>query len=144
MPAETYARLKKQWKDLYRRHQEFRNIILGHLPQDVVIGERTFSKMEVNVNLDGTMPNISLMEQELVSVPLSGTGLQVILSAVSLKSECSCQKKKVSSGHPLWKRVVVPNDVSQKTQCSCRKKRVSSGHPVDDKQLVQDPKSPLC
>ena len=92
VPAETYARLKKQWKDLYRRHQEFRNIILGHLPQDVVIGERTFSKMEVNVNLDGTMPNISLMEQELVSVPSSGTGLHAILSAVSLKSECSCQK----------------------------------------------------
>ena len=92
MPAETYARLKKQWKDLYRRHQEFRNIILGHLPHDVVIGERTFSKMEVNMNLDGTMPNISLMEQELVSVPSSGTGLQVILSAVSLKSECSFQK----------------------------------------------------
>ena len=68
MPADTYARLKKQWKDLYRRHQEFRNIILGHLPQDVVIGERTFSKMEFNANLDSTMPNITLLEQELVSV----------------------------------------------------------------------------
>ena len=63
---------------------------------------------------------------------------------VSLKSECSCQKKKVSSGHPLWKRVVIPNEFSQKTQCSCQKKRGSSGHPTDDKQLVQDPKSPLC
>ena len=111
MPAETYARLKKQWKDLYRRHQEFRNIILGHLPQDVVIGERTFSKMEVNMNLDGTMPNISLMEQELVSVPSSGTGLQVILSAVSLKSECSCQKGGFRH-HCV---------VSLKSECSCQK-----------------------
>ena len=131
MPAETYARLKKQWKDLYRRHQEFRNIILGHLPQDVVIGERTFSKMEVNVNLDGTMPNISLMEQELVSVPLSGTGLQVILSAVSLKSECSCQKGGFRSSLYCFPEVrmqlpegwlqVILSAVSLKSECSCQR-----------------------
>nr|KAG5711378.1 hypothetical protein BaRGS_006075 [Batillaria attramentaria] len=63
VPAEQHARLKKQWKELYRRHQEFRAIILGRSPYDIVIGERTFSK--VDPNLDFTVPNMTFMEQEL-------------------------------------------------------------------------------
>lgn len=63
VPAEQHARLKKQWKELYRRHQEFRAIILGRSPYDIPIGERKFAK--VDTNLDFTMPNMTILEQEL-------------------------------------------------------------------------------
>ncbi|KAK7102441.1 hypothetical protein V1264_020657 [Littorina saxatilis] len=65
VPPDQFARLKKQWKELFRRHQEFRNIILGRLPQGVIIGERTFSKMDPSINLDATIPNVTLLEQEM-------------------------------------------------------------------------------
>ncbi|KAL8594740.1 hypothetical protein ACOMHN_051686 [Nucella lapillus] len=66
VPAEQYARLKKQWKELYRRHQEFRTIILGYLPQNLVFGERKLSKMDPSAaNMDPIVPTVSLMEQEM-------------------------------------------------------------------------------
>ncbi|XP_076448192.1 uncharacterized protein LOC143284928 isoform X2 [Babylonia areolata] len=67
VPADQYARLKKQWKDLYRRHQEFRSIILGYLPHNLVIGQGRAPpcKVDPRANLDATMPNVTFMEQEM-------------------------------------------------------------------------------
>lgn len=68
VPQELYTRLKKQWKELYRRHQEFRNIILGRYPVGLVIGDQGgyISKAEkFSFNVDATIPNVTLMEQEL-------------------------------------------------------------------------------
>jgi len=65
VPQDQFARLKKQWKDLYRRHQEFRNIILGRLPQGILIGDREKFTSKVDFALDRTVPNMTLMEQEL-------------------------------------------------------------------------------
>ncbi|KAK6176330.1 hypothetical protein SNE40_014634 [Patella caerulea] len=42
VPHEVHNRLKKQWKDLYRRHQEFRAILLPNV-KHVAIGDKSFA-----------------------------------------------------------------------------------------------------
>ncbi|XP_033746476.1 centrosomal protein of 83 kDa-like isoform X1 [Pecten maximus] len=64
VPQDTYNKLKKQWKDLQRRHGEFRRFLLstGGL-QQVAIGDMSFGS--VNLAMDTTLiPNVSFTEQE--------------------------------------------------------------------------------
>ncbi|XP_025106965.1 centrosomal protein of 83 kDa-like isoform X2 [Pomacea canaliculata] len=61
--ADQHLRLKKQWRDLYHRHQEFRAIILGYSPRDVIFGNKGLVKGD-NPS-DFTLPNMTFMEQEL-------------------------------------------------------------------------------
>ena len=59
MPQDTFNSLKKQWKDLYRRHHEFRKVLVGGV-QHVPIGDMSFA----SVNMDATLlPNVSYNEQ---------------------------------------------------------------------------------
>lgn len=61
VPQDTFNRLKKQWKDLQRRHGEFRRVMLAGV-QQVPIGEMSFAS--INMGLDATfLPNISCTEQ---------------------------------------------------------------------------------
>lgn len=63
VPQDTYNKLKKQWKDLQRRHGEFRRFLLstGGL-QQVAIGDMSFGS--VNLGMDTTiLPNVSFTEQ---------------------------------------------------------------------------------
>lgn len=64
--ADQHLRLKKQWRDLYHRHQEFRAIILGYSPRDVIFGNKGLVKGD-NPS-DFTLPNMTFMEQELVNL----------------------------------------------------------------------------
>lgn len=60
VPQDTYNNLKKQWKDLYRRHTEFRKVLASSGVQHVPIGEMSFA----SVNMDASaLPNISYNEQ---------------------------------------------------------------------------------
>lgn len=61
VPQDTYNNLKKQLKDLQRRHNEFRKVIVSQGIQHVPIGEMSFA----SINLDATvLPNYSFNEQE--------------------------------------------------------------------------------
>lgn len=61
VPQDTYNNLKKQWKDLYRRHNEFRKVLVSSSVQHVPIGEMSFA----SVNMDATLlPNVSYNDQE--------------------------------------------------------------------------------
>lgn len=60
VPQDTYNNLKKQWKDLYRRHHEFRKVLVSSGVQHVPIGEMSFA----SINMDATvLPNVSYNEQ---------------------------------------------------------------------------------
>ncbi|ESO89921.1 hypothetical protein LOTGIDRAFT_234038 [Lottia gigantea] len=55
VPPEVHNKLKKQWKDLYRRHQEFRAILLPNIDH-VSIGEKSFAVARIQdstLNLSG-------------------------------------------------------------------------------------------
>ncbi|XP_060580457.1 centrosomal protein of 83 kDa-like isoform X1 [Ruditapes philippinarum] len=61
VPQDTYNNLKKQLKDLQRRHTEFRKVIVTQGVQQIPIGDMSFA----SVNLDGSvLPNYSFNEQE--------------------------------------------------------------------------------
>ncbi|XP_041350468.1 centrosomal protein of 83 kDa-like isoform X2 [Gigantopelta aegis] len=62
VPQDAYNRLKKQWKDLYRRHSEFRALLLPNIRQ-VPIGDMSFGTMAIP--FDVTLPNFSFdLEQQ--------------------------------------------------------------------------------
>lgn len=62
MPQDAYNKLKKQLKDLQRRHNEFRNVLLGSgNVQQVSIGEMSFGM--ISMPLDYTLPHCSFTEQ---------------------------------------------------------------------------------
>ncbi|XP_052781716.1 centrosomal protein of 83 kDa-like [Mya arenaria] len=61
VPQNTYNSLKKQLKDLHRRHTEFKRVLLSSGVQQVNIGDMSFA----SINLDATLlPNYSFNEQE--------------------------------------------------------------------------------
>ena len=60
VPQDTYNNLKKQLKDLQRRHTEFRKVIVTQGVQQVPIGDMSFA----SINLDASvLPNYSFNEQ---------------------------------------------------------------------------------
>lgn len=63
VPQENHNRLKKQWKDLYRRHSEFRKCLIGGGVANVPIGDMMFTSF--NMTHDATfLPNYSFNEEE--------------------------------------------------------------------------------
>ncbi|KAH3880537.1 centrosomal protein of 83 kDa-like isoform X2 [Dreissena polymorpha] len=61
VPQDTYNTLKKQLKDLHRRHVEFKRVILSQGVQQVNIGDMSFA----SINMDASfLPNYSFAEQE--------------------------------------------------------------------------------
>lgn len=66
VPQENHNRLKKQWKDLYRRHSEFRKCLIGGGVANVPIGDMMFTSF--NMTHDATfLPNYSFNEEVSVS-----------------------------------------------------------------------------
>lgn len=62
VPQESHNRLKKQWKDLYKKHAEFRKCLIGGVT-NVPIGDMMFTS--VNMTQDATFfPNYSFSEEE--------------------------------------------------------------------------------
>ncbi|XP_071082118.1 centrosomal protein of 83 kDa-like [Haliotis cracherodii] len=61
VPQDAYNRLKKQWKDLYRRHQEFRAMLLPGV-RHVNIGDKSFAT--INMPFDASLPNWSVLDLE--------------------------------------------------------------------------------
>jgi len=60
VPQDRYNTLRKQLKDLNRRHNEFRQVLLSQGIQQVNIGDLSFA----SVNMDATLlPNYSFNEQ---------------------------------------------------------------------------------
>lgn len=60
MPQDTYNNVRKQLKDLQRRHNEFRKVLVTQGVQHVPIGDMSFA----SINLDATLlPNYSFNEQ---------------------------------------------------------------------------------
>lgn len=63
VPQDTFNRLKKQWKDLQRRHGEFRRVLLSGVTQ-VAIGDLTFANMTMPLDATFLPNNVSFTEQE--------------------------------------------------------------------------------
>lgn len=63
MPQENYNKLKKQWKDLHRRHAEYRKCLIGGgTVSNIPIGDMMFTSF--NVTHDATfLPNYSYSEE---------------------------------------------------------------------------------
>ncbi|XP_063439266.1 centrosomal protein of 83 kDa-like isoform X1 [Mytilus trossulus] len=64
VPQENYNKLKKQWKDLHRRHAEYRKCLIGGgTVSNIPIGDMMFTSF--NVTHDATfLPNYSYSEEE--------------------------------------------------------------------------------
>ncbi|XP_013415985.1 centrosomal protein of 83 kDa-like [Lingula anatina] len=62
VPQEIHNRLKKQLKDLQRRHNEFRQVLISGTTTNVPIGNYTFASMSVPMDLSA--PALSFVEQE--------------------------------------------------------------------------------
>ncbi|KAK3103071.1 hypothetical protein FSP39_016231 [Pinctada imbricata] len=63
VPQDTYNKLKKQWKDLHRRHGEFRRCLLANV-NPVTIGDMSFASVTMPVDCTFLPGNVSYAEQE--------------------------------------------------------------------------------
>ncbi|XP_061187305.1 centrosomal protein of 83 kDa-like [Saccostrea echinata] len=63
VPQDIYSKLKKQWKDLHRRHNEFRKVLLSSV-FPVTIGDMSFANVTVPVDCTFLPGNVSFTEQE--------------------------------------------------------------------------------
>ncbi|XP_062569584.1 centrosomal protein of 83 kDa-like isoform X2 [Saccostrea cucullata] len=62
VPQDIYSKLKKQWKDLHRRHNEFRKVLLSSV-FPVTIGDMSFANVTVPVDCTFLPGNVSFTEQ---------------------------------------------------------------------------------
>ena len=75
IPADQHFQLKKQLRDLLRRHNEYRNVLLGANMNQVAIGDLSFASVTQAPGaldrFDTSLPNYSYMEA--VSILLGNT-----------------------------------------------------------------------
>nr|XP_022301785.1 centrosomal protein of 83 kDa-like isoform X1 [Crassostrea virginica] len=63
VPQDMYSKLKKQWKDLQRRHNEFKKVLLSSV-YPVTIGDMSFGNVTLPPDCTFLPGNISFTEQE--------------------------------------------------------------------------------
>ena len=62
IPADVHNRLKKSLRDLMRRHNDFRLVLLSGGVKQVAIGDMSFASVN-NVALDTSMPVWNVADQ---------------------------------------------------------------------------------
>lgn len=62
VPQDMYSKLKKQWKDLQRRHNEFKKVLLSSV-YPVTIGDMSFGNVTLPPDCTFLPGNISFTEQ---------------------------------------------------------------------------------
>ncbi|KAL3851728.1 hypothetical protein ACJMK2_015449 [Sinanodonta woodiana] len=63
VPQDTYKNLQKQWKELFRRHSQFRHIICSGALQQVPIGDMSFASVTLPMDASA-FANYSFNDQE--------------------------------------------------------------------------------